>query len=158
MINKNLLNSTGKSTQWFVITCIRKMNGYIYIFWILYMLKSLHDWMSLHPWNLLYLSPNNQASYRNSQLFFNVYWTFSLFFFYDHTCSIGSPGPGVESELWLQPTPQLQQCWILTHWVSPRIDPISSLKHHCRFLTCWATMGTPVYTIFNHFHVHVYFL
>ena len=30
----------------------------------------------------------------------------------------------VGSEPWLQPTPQ--QCWILTHWVRPRIEPGSS--------------------------------
>ena len=31
--------------------------------------------------------------------------------------------------------------WPLTHWSRPGIEPASS--HYVRFLTCWATMGTP---------------
>lgn len=43
MINKNLLHRTGNSTQYFVITPMRKKNGCIYTY----------DWLVLlYTWNL----------------------------------------------------------------------------------------------------------
>ena len=32
MVSENLLYSTGKSTQYFVITCMGKKNGHIYMY------------------------------------------------------------------------------------------------------------------------------
>jgi len=37
MINESLLHSTGKATQWFVITCTGKKDGYSY----------MYDWFTL---------------------------------------------------------------------------------------------------------------
>ena len=83
---------------------------------------------------------------------------FFFFFLGPHPWHMEVPRPGVESELQHQTTPQPQPHQIpahlwptlqlvatagsLTHWERPGIEPTSSWIL-IRFLTCWATTGTP---------------
>ena len=81
------------------------------------------------------------------------------------------PELGVKSRMELQQsTPQPQQHWIwatsmtyatacsnarsLTHWVRPGIEPASSCIL-VRFLTCWATKGSPVSGLLTSVHFTV---
>ena len=49
----------------------------------------------------------------NSLTGFSFEIFFSPFFLFGCPGAYGVPGPGIKSELKLQPVPQLQQCWIL---------------------------------------------
>ena len=50
------------------------------------------------------------------------------------------------SEMHLQPTPQLTQCWIL-NLLSKARDPTHILMGASWVYYCWATMGTPILSI-----------
>ena len=60
------------------------------------------------------------------------------------------PGPGMESESPLQPTPQLQQCHILNPLPWAQIE-LAMLPRQARTLTHWATGGTPQFFVFGFF-------
>ena len=49
----------------------------------------------------------------------------SILFFFCYPTVHGVPGPGIRSELQLQPIPQLRQCRSLTHRARPGIEPAS---------------------------------
>ena len=69
--------------------------------------------------------------------------------------------PTTDAATWdprcLWPTPQLLQRQILTHWMRPGIKPTASWIL-VRFLTCWATTGTPLFLkdFQNHSNVMTY--
>ena len=74
------------------------------------------------------------------------FFFFVFLFFSPHPQNMEVPWPGVESEL--QPTPQLQQCWILNPLHLAGSNPhLSSNPSHfrdnTRSLTCCATTGIP---------------
>ena len=52
------------------------------------------------------------------------------------------PGPGIKSEPHLWPTPQLWQCWLLTHCAGPGIELVES-QRQAGALTQSATAGIP---------------
>ena len=62
--------------------------------------------------------------------------------FFCHPTAYGVPGPGIRSELQLQPKLQLRQCPIRNPvcWARDRIC-IPALPRHCR--SCCTTAGTP---------------
>ena len=91
-------------------------------------------------------------------------------FFRLHSRHMEVPRLGVEPELSCQPTPKPQQCgfWAssvtyttvhgntrsLTHWTRPESEPASSWML-VRFVSNWATMGTPVQKNFSDwYHSH----
>ena len=75
----------------------------------------------------LYLNnKTEQIMYVNvlsSELIF--FFFFFFFFFCSHSRKMGVSGPGMETELQLQPAPQLWQRWILKLLCWPRIEPTS---------------------------------
>ena len=87
---------------------------------------------------------------------------FSSFFLWLYLCHMEVPREGVELELQLPVCTTPKQCKIwavtytaacsnfvsLTHWVNPQSSWII-----VRFLTCWATMGTPGKTSLQRSHV-----
>ena len=80
-------------------------------------------WMSLEP--LVFLWPHFSLPFVIcvfSFLFFSFFFLFLFFFFFNlfwpHSRQMKVSGPGIKSELLLQPTPLLKPCWILNplHW------------------------------------------
>ena len=124
---------------------------------------SLHHnlWLAQYLWFILWWFVKLQftiESYRKLIIFpflynffvFSTYeylsalvWVFSSFF--DHPVAYEVPGPGIRSELQLQPKSQLRQCWILNPVL--RIKPGWGLNLHPRAPEvppiCCATLGTP---------------
>ena len=101
---------------------------------------------------------------------FNIYF-FSFFFFcFLRAISVASGGSrargpirataaslhhshsNMGSKLCLWPTPQLKACGALIHWARPGIEPKSSWIL-VKFLTYWATMGTPFFKVYLTYNV-----
>ena len=84
-------------------------------------------------------------------------FVFAFFFLGPYPQHMEGARLGIELELQLlayEPCLRLphhssQQCWMLNHWVRPGIEPLSSWVL-VWFVTCWTTMGTPVFC-FNFF-------
>ena len=49
-------------------------------------------------------------------------------FLWRHLYHMEVPRPGIESQLQLQPMPQLQQCWIFNHCAWPGIESVPPQK------------------------------
>ena len=60
-----------------------------------------------------------------------IVWTdtFFFFFFSGGPMVYGVPGPGIRSEMHLQPMLQLWQCWVL-NCAGPGIESLSQWSHH----------------------------
>ena len=101
-------------------------------------------------------------------IFFRMYFCILTFFFLFRDIPVAygsSQARGRIRAAAAGPTPQTQQLGIwaasmaytiacgnarsLTHWAGPGIEPTSSWIL-VEFLTCWATMGTPVFWYFKH--------
>ena len=69
-----------------------------------------------------------------------AYYYYYYYFFFGHPMAFGFSGPGIRSEPQLQPTPQRQQCWILSplwhSWMEPPDVPLIQL-HHRRNSILW---------------------
>ena len=81
------------------------------------------------------------------------FWRSEVFPFlsWPHLWHMDISGPGIKSKPQLQPTPQLQQCWILNLlcWVADwNCVATATQATSVKFLTYCITAGTPIFTIF----------